>query len=76
MNSMLTNGVTVMLIGMGTVLTFLCIMIFAMIIMSKIVCYLNRLFPELVAAGAVKKPAAASSDDGIAAAIVAAIARK
>ena len=74
MSEVLTEGLTVMLIGMGTVLTFLCIMIFSMVIMSKIVIYLNKIFPEAVEA--VKKPVLASSDAEVAAAVAAAFSRK
>lgn len=77
MNTALVEGSMVMAMGMGTVLTFLCLMIFAMTIMSSIVGYLNKIFPEVIAepAGAkVKK--ASSNDEEIAAAIVAAMFKK
>ena len=74
MNSTLIEGTMVMAMGMGTVLTFLCLTILSMVVMSTVVGYLNKIFPEVVAepAGAkVKK--ASSNDEEIAAAIVAAL---
>ena len=73
----LNDGVTMMLIGMGTVLTFLCLMIVAMNIMSWAVAQINKFFPEAVpqSANAVKK--SVSGDDAeIAAAIISAMFRK
>lgn len=77
MNELLIEGLSAMLIGMGTVLSFLCLMIVSMFIMSKVVRKLNEIFPEVVpqAAGA-KKTVAKSDDSEIAAAIVAAMFRK
>ena len=78
MNELLIEGLAAMLIGMGTVLSFLCLMIISMFIMSKIVRKLNEIFPEAVpqAAGGGKSKAVAKSDDSeIAAAIVAAMFR-
>ena len=77
MNTTLVEGAMVMAMGMGTVLTFLCLMIIAMTVMSAVVGYLNKIFPEVVAepAGArVKK--SSSNDEEIAAAIVAALFKK
>ena len=51
MNDLLTlleQGVAVMCIGMGTVLTFLCVMIVSMFVMGKVVRKLNELFPCLL----------------------------
>ena len=76
MNELLIEGLSAMLIGMGTVLSFLCLMIVSMFIMSKIVRKLNEIFPEAVpaAVGGGKSKAVAKSDDSeIAAAIVAAL---
>ncbi len=58
---MLEEGLFIMLLGIGFVLAFLCIMIFAMMIMSKVVCWLNTIFPEQVFV--VEKPSKKASDD-------------
>ena len=70
-------GFTLMGIGMGTVLLFLCVLIGSMRIMSTIVLYLNKIFPEKVETvqKAVKK--VVSNDDvAIAVALAAIMARK
>ena len=78
MNETLMQGVSLMLIGMGTVVAFLCITIVSMFVMSFVVGKLNKLFPEAVpaVAGATKKVATTNDDSEIAAAIVAAMFRK
>ncbi len=77
MNELLVDGLSAMLIGMGTVLSFLCLMIVSMFIMSKVVRKLNEIFPEAVPVTAGAKKAVAKSDDSeIAAAIVAALFKK
>ena len=84
MNEILTNlipilkeGLSMMLVGMGTVLVFLCIMICAMFIMSAAVKKINEIFPEPVPALSGTKKVQKSSDDSeIAAAIVAAMFKK
>ncbi|MCQ2744507.1 MAG: OadG family protein [bacterium] len=74
MNQILNEGFALMFIGMGTVLIFLCIMIFAMNVMSKVVEKINKIFPEPVAvAVGNKKNAKASDDSEIAVAIVSAM---
>ena len=76
MNELLIEGLSAMLIGMGTVLSFLCLMIISMFFMSKIVRKLNQIFPEAVPAQAGAKKITTSSDESeIAAAIVAAMFR-
>ena len=77
MNSVLTEGLTVMFIGMGTVLMFLCIMVFAMIIMSKTISFLNKFFPEAAAVPVGRKQTTVNNgvDDAVAAAIAAVYAR-
>lgn len=66
---MIEEGLFIMLLGIGFVLAFLCILIFAMIIMSKVVGWLNKLFPEQVFV--VEKPSkkTASDDEAIAVAL-------
>jgi sodium pump decarboxylase gamma subunit len=78
MNETLMQGVSVMLIGMGTVVAFLCVTIISMFVMSFIVGKLNKLFPEVVpaVAGGAKKVASSSDDSEVAAAIVAALFKK
>lgn len=74
MNEILSEGLAMMLIGMGTVLIFLCIMIVAMNVMSWAVAKINQIFPEPVAQVAGGGKSAAKSDDSeVAAAIVAAM---
>ena len=74
MNELLIEGLSAMLIGMGTVLSFLCLMIISMFIMSKIVRKLNEIFPEAVPAAGVNVKKTVSTDDSeVAAAIVAAM---
>ena len=77
MNELLIEGLSAMLIGMETVLSFLCLMIISMFIMSKVVRKLNEIFPEAVPAVAGAKKVSAKNDDSeIAAAIVAALFKK
>jgi len=73
MNELLVEGLSAMLIGMGTVLSFLCLMIISMFIMSKVVRKLNEIFPEAVPATANVKKVVSSDDSEVAAAIVAAM---
>lgn len=70
-------GFTLMGIGMGTVLVFLCVLIGFMRIMSTIVLYLNKIFPEKVETvqKAVKK-VVSNDDEAIAVALAAIMARK
>ena len=76
MNEILVQGISVMCIGMGSVLTFLCILICSMFVMSNVVQKLNKIFPEPVLQTAGAKVKKATSDDSeIAAAIVAAMFR-
>ena len=78
MNETLMQGVSVMLIGMGTVVAFLCVTIVSMFVMSFVVGKLNKLFPEAVpaVAGGAKKAVVSNDDSEVAAAIVAALFRK
>jgi sodium pump decarboxylase gamma subunit len=73
----LENGLILLGMGMGFVLCFLVILIFAMGIMSSIVKYLNKLFPEAVEeVKSVAKKTAANVDEAIAVAIAAIMAKK
>ena len=73
--SLWLEGLSIMAIGMGVVFSFLVITIFSMIIMSKVVGYLNTIFPEAVSQTGTSKKS--SSDDAeIAIAIAACMARK
>ena len=66
------EGFAVMLVGMGTVFTFLCILIVSMLSMSKIVRRLNEIFPEVVAeVKTTTKKVASNVDEAIAVAIAA-----
>ena len=78
MNELLVQGVSVMCIGMGTVLAFLCITILSMFVMSSVVRKLNTIFPEAVpqVAGSRGKKISISDDSEVAAAIVAAMFKK
>ena len=77
-NAVLKEGLSVMCVGMGTVFTFLCVLIGAMSAMSAVVQKLNKIFPEVIpqTAGGSKKKSSASDDSEIAAAIVAAMFKK
>ena len=71
------NGLMLLAIGMGFVVSFLVILIIAMGAMSKVVGYLNKVFPEAVEeVKTVAKKAAAGIDEAIALAIAASIAKK
>ncbi len=79
MNETLVQSLTVMFIGIGTVMAFLGVTILAMLIMAKIVKKLNEIFPEAVTqtAGAARIPAAADNEDeNIAVAILSALQKK
>ncbi len=77
MNENLIQGISVMCIGMGTVLAFLCITIASMQGMSAVVRKLNKIFSEAVpqVAGGKARKSVATDDSEIAAAIVAAMFR-
>ena len=73
----LENGLALLLIGMGTVLAFLTVLIFAMGIMSKVVGWLNKIFPEAVEeVKSTAKKVASNVDEAIAVAIAAIMAKR
>lgn len=77
MNEVVENGLLLLVIGMGFVLCFLTILIFTMSIMSKVVLWLNKLFPEVVEdIQAASKKAASNVDEAIAIAIAVIKARR
>ena len=57
-----TEGLMIMCIGITFVMSFLCILIIGMIIMSKIVGYLNKIFPEQIFE--TEKPSKAKAKTG------------
>ena len=74
MNSELwLQGLVAMCIGMGTVLSFLCLMIVSMLVMSAIVKRLNIIFPEALPQQAGGKKVSSSNDEEVAVAILSAI---
>lgn len=75
MNGIISEGLVMMCIGMGTVLLFLCTLIIAMNVMSFFVGKLNKIFPEATPAASGTKPAAISNDDAVAVAIAVAISK-
>ena len=73
----LENGLALLAIGMGFVLSFLCLLIIGMGIMSKIVQYLNKIFPEAVEdVQSTAKKVASNVDEAIAVAIAAIMAKR
>jgi sodium pump decarboxylase gamma subunit len=73
----LENGLALLAIGMGFVLAFLCILIVFMRLMSKVVCWLNKLFPEAVEeVKSTAKKVSANVDEAIAVAIAAIMAKR
>ena len=49
-----TEGGITMLVGMGIVFSFLVVLVFAMMIMAKCVCFINKLCPIAVEENKVK----------------------
>ena len=69
---MLKVGLTLLLMGMGTVFSFLITLIFTMIITYKVIQVINKFFPEAATEAAPVKKLAANDDAEIAIAIAAA----
>ena len=77
MNEQLANGLVLLGTGLGFVLCFLVIMIFVMGIMTLVVSYLNKIFPEAVEeVKSTAKKVSANVDEAIALAIAAVKARR
>ena len=69
--STLSEGITIMCIGVGFVMSFLCLLILAMYVMSAVVGYLNKIFPEQVFE--LEKPSKTKSNDDEAVAVALAV---
>ena len=76
MSENLMLGLTLMLLGLGFVLSFLCILIASMFGMSAIIRQLNKIFPEKVEVVEKKSSSKSSSDDEAVAVALAAIAAR
>ena len=77
MNGNLADGLVLLGMGMGFVLCFLVILIFVMGIMTKVVAYLNKIFPEAVEeVKTTAKKVSANVDEAIALAIAAVKAKR
>lgn len=73
----LENGLALLAIGMGFVLSFLFLLILGMSLMSKIVIYLNKIFPEAVEeVKTTAKNVSSNIDEAIAVAIAAIMAKR
>ena len=73
----LENGLILLVMGMGFVLTFLVILICSIGIMSKFVGYLNKVFPEAVEeVKTTVKKASSGVEDAIAVALAAIMAKR
>ncbi len=76
MSENLLIGLELLVLGMGFVLAFLCILVGAMYVMSMVVGYLNKIFPEAVEVVERKSKKVASSEDDLIAVALAAIVSK
>lgn len=75
MNETTVIGLQMMGIGMGFVICFLCTLIIAMFLMSRVVGYLNTIFPEAVAEVNKVAKKVVEDDSAIAIAIAAVLAK-
>ncbi len=73
MTENLLMGLELMLLGMGFVISFLCVLVAAMFGMSALVKYLNKLFPEKVEIVERKSAKSSAEDEAVIAAVVAAV---
>lgn len=77
MTEKLLEGLILMVIGIGVVVCFLYVMILVMMIMTKVVGYLNKLFPVQTEEIVTKtKKISQNVDEAIALALAAVVARK
>ena len=73
MTENLLMGLELMLLGMGFVISFLCVLVAAMFGMSALVKYLNKLFPEKVEIVERKSAKSSAAYEAVIAAVVAAV---
>lgn len=66
---MIMDGLIITITGMGTVFSFLILLVFAMSIMAKVVEYLNKIMPEEVATPATVPARSKATEDEVAVAI-------
>jgi len=69
---MLEEGIVLMLMGMGTVFSFLITLIITMVVTYNVLMVINKIFPEAAVEAAPAKKTAANDDAEIAIAIAAA----
>lgn len=68
--TVLEEGSVILMLGIGFVLAFLCILVFAMQIMSKVIGVLNKYYPEkIVEQGKPSKRPNVSEEEAVAVAI-------
>ena len=68
---MLKAGLTLLVMGMGTVFSFLILLILTMVVTYKILQVVNKCFPEATPEAAMVKKTTSSNDEEIAIAIAA-----
>ena len=73
-NELITQGLMIAGMGMGVVILFLCILIFAMLVMAKVVAYVNKICPIAVAQ-ATSAQKSTNNDESVIAAVIAAAKR-
>ena len=71
MLELLKEGGVLMIMGMGTVFSFLIILIFSMLITARVLAFIGKFFPEVEVQTASAKPVKISNDEEIAIAIAA-----
>lgn len=71
-NELITQALVIAAMGMGIVISFLCILIFAMSAMAKVIVYINKICPVAVVQSALTQKVALNDDSIIAAVIAAA----
>lgn len=70
------TGLTTMVVGMGIVFSFLIVMVFAILIMTRVVNWLNVVCPLPTVEAKTSKKAVSSDDEQVAVAIAVAMAQR